>query len=142
MKCLKNPIANAFYLALLTAVYATALIVSSEFTEKYATMLSNSQWATFIANGHTKYVGIYMICIAIVVNILSALRRKRYDEYQISILQKVLVFNGFLASILFPLTIVVLVFMPICFVEIIFAFMIIQWCIVIITEIVYLCRNY
>ena len=86
MRWLKHPMSNAVYVALITAVYAAIFIVSSEFTTNYETLLSNSWWAYFIASKGIKFVGVGMIGIAIVIDILSALRRKKYDEYQVIVL--------------------------------------------------------
>ena len=80
MRWLKNPMANAVYVALITAIYAAIFIVSSEFAMSYENLLSDSGWASFIMSQNMKFVGIGMIGVAIIVDTLSALRRKRYDE--------------------------------------------------------------
>lgn len=142
MKCLKNPMTNAFYLALITAIYAAIFIASSEFTQHYEILLSDSQWASFIAHGNLKYVGMCMIGVAILIDVLSAFRRKKYDEYQTSILEKVLIFNGIFASLLFPLSAIMLVFAPTYFLEVVLALIVVQWVIIIITEVFYFLKNY
>ena len=142
MRWLKHPMSNAVYVALITAVYAAIFIVSSEFTTNYETLLSNSWWAYFIASKGIKFVGVGMIGIAIVIDILSALRRKKYDEYQVIVLEKVLLINGFFAAILFPLSLFALVFAPTYFVEITFGFILLQWIVIVIIEISYLIKNY
>lgn len=142
MRWLKHPMSNAVYVALITAVYAAIFIVSSEFTTNYETLLSNSWWAYFIASKGIKFVGVGMIGIAIVIDILSALRRKKYDEYQVIVLEKVLLINGFFAAILFPLSLFALVFAPTYFVEITFGFILLQWVVIVIIEISYLIKNY
>lgn len=85
--------ANAVYVALITAIYAAIFIVSSEFVMSYENLLSDSGWASFIISQNMKFVGIGMIGVAIIVDTLSALRRKRYDEYQIVLLEKVFLFK-------------------------------------------------
>lgn len=80
MRWLKNPMANAAYVALITAIYAAIFIVSSEFVMSYENLLSDSGWASFIISQNMKFVGIGMIGVAVIVDTLSALRRKRYDE--------------------------------------------------------------
>lgn len=142
MRWLKHPMSNAVYVALITAVYAAIFIVSSEFTTNYETLLSNSWWAYFIASKGIKFVGVGMIGIAIVIDILSALRRKKYDEYQVIVLEKVLLINGFFAAILFPFSLFALVFAPTYFVEITFGFILLQWVVIVIIEISYLIKNY
>lgn len=42
MRWLKNPMANAAYVALITAIYAAIFIVSSEFVMSYENLLSDS----------------------------------------------------------------------------------------------------
>ncbi|MEE0543727.1 MAG: hypothetical protein UC771_04435 [Faecalibacterium sp.] len=78
MRWLKNPMANAAYVALITAIYAAIFIVSSEFVMSYENLLSDSGWASFIISQNMKFVGIGMIGVAVIVDTLSALRRKRY----------------------------------------------------------------
>jgi hypothetical protein len=99
MRWLKNPMANAVYVALITAIYAAIFIVSSEFVMSYENLLSDSGWASFIISQNMKFVGIGMIGVAIIVDTLSALRRKRYDEYQIVLLEKVFLFNGLFTAV-------------------------------------------
>ncbi len=94
MRWLKNPMATAIYIALITAIYAAIFIASSEFVTGYGNLLSNSWWAVFIKSQNMKFVGLSMIAVTIIIDILSALRRKRYDEYQIVLLEKVFLFNG------------------------------------------------
>lgn len=96
MSGLKNPMANAIYVALITAIYAAIFIASSEFVTSYDNLLSNSWWAVFIKSQNMKFVGIGMIGVTIIVDTLSALRRKRYDEYQIVLLEKFSCLTGFL----------------------------------------------
>ena len=93
----------------------------------YENLLSDSGWASFIISQNMKFVGIGMIGVAIIVDTLSALRRKRYDEYQIVLLEKVFLFNGLFTAVLFPLSLVVLILAPMYFVETIFALILFQW---------------
>lgn len=76
MKLLKNPMTNAIYIASITAIYAMIFIVSSEFVLKYVHLLSNSWWSLFIQSKNMKFLGLGMIIIAIIIDTLSALRRK------------------------------------------------------------------
>lgn len=142
MRLLKNPMTNAFYLVFVTTLYAAVFIVSSEFTGNYVVLLSKSSWAAFIENGNLRYIGVGMIGIAIVVDVISALRRRKYDEYQVGILEKVIVFSGIFAVIFFPLAAVILIWLPSYFVETIFVLVILQWFITIIAEAAYLFKNY
>lgn len=142
MRWLKNPMATAIYIALITAIYAAIFIASSEFVTGYGNLLSNSWWAVFIKSQNMKFVGLSMIAVTIIIDILSALRRKRYDEYQIVLLEKVFLFNGLFMTILFPLSLIILILAPVHFVETIFALIFFQWVVMMITELWYLISNY
>ena len=142
MKSLKNPMTNAIYIALITAIYAIIFIVSSEFVFKYDHFLSDSRWSLCIQNKNMKYVGLGMIGVAIIIDTFSALRRKKFDEYQIITLEKIMLFNGSFLNIIFPLSLFILIFVPAYFVETIFFFILFQWLCMIITEITYLIKNY
>ena len=89
-----------------------------------------------------KFVGIGLIGVTIIIDTLSALRRKQYDKYQIVLLDKVFLFNGLFTVILFPLSLIVLIFAPVYFVETIFALIFFQWVVMMITELWYLITNY
>ena len=142
MRWLKNPMATAIYIALITAIYAAIFIASSEFVTGYGNLLSNSWWAVFIKSQNMKFVGLSMIAVTIIIDILSALRRKRYDEYQIVLLEKVFLFNGLFMTILFPLSLIMLILAQVHFVETIFALIFFQWVVMMITELWYLISNY
>lgn len=142
MKWLKYPMANAFYMAAITAVYATIFIVSSEFISNYNILLSNSWWALFISSKNMKFVGIAMIGIAVIIDMFSVMRRKKFDEYQILALEQIMIFNGVFMAILFPLSVFVLIFAPMCFAETVFALILLQWAIIVITETAYMFKNY
>ena len=58
MRWPKNPMVNAIYVALITAIYAAIFIVSSEFVMSYSNLLSESWWASFIISRNMKFVGV------------------------------------------------------------------------------------
>lgn len=142
MKLLKNPMTNAIYIATITSIYAMIFIVSSEFVFKYDYLLSDSCLSLFIQNKNMKFIGFGMIGVAIIIDTLSALRRKKYDEYQIIALEKIMLFNGLFITVIFPLSLFILIFAPIYFTEMIFLFILFQWLGMVITEVVYLFKNY
>ena len=53
-----------------------------------------------------------MIGVAIIIDTFSALRRKKFDEYQIITLEKIMLFNGSFINIIFPLSLFILIFVP------------------------------
>ena len=80
MKSLKNPMTNAIYIALITAIYAIIFIVSSEFVFKYDHFLSDSRWSLFIQNKNMKYVGLGMIGVAISMAMYDHYRNNLFDQ--------------------------------------------------------------
>ncbi len=142
MKILKNPMANAFYFALTTVICASVLIASSKLIGNSPFSNSNTAWSSFIYKGNLKYVGCAMIAIAIVIDLLSALRQKSFDEYQTSILEKSLLINGIFTAILLPISAFSLVCFPQYAVGLIFSLVVLQWVITMITECIYLIKNY
>ena len=84
------------------------------------------------------------VCAAIFIisSGFIALRRKRFDEYQIISLEKIILINGIFVTILFPLSVVMLVFAPIYFAETVFALALFQWIVIVIAEVFYLTKNY
>lgn len=142
MRWLKNPMANARYVAVITTICAAMLIVCSVFATRYSSFLSDSWWALFILSLNMKFVEMALIVVAIVIDTLSSLRRDRYDEYQIVILEKIFSSMVFFTAVLFPLTLVVLILAPMHFVETIFALILLQWIVMIVTELWYLILHY
>lgn len=53
-----------------------------------------------------------------------------------------MLFNGLFITIIFPFSLFILIFAPIYFVETIFAFILFQWLCMVITEVLYLFKNY
>jgi hypothetical protein len=132
---------NALYLALITAIYAAILIISSVYVKGSMKFFSDSKWSEFIIQGNLKFVGLCMIAIVILIDLFSALSLKRFDEYHTSILSKNLIFNGIVAVLLFPIAIGVLVAAPIYFAETVFALMIFQWFVIVAIAIIYLIKS-
>ena len=54
MRWLKNPMANAAYVALITAIYAAIFIVSSEFVMSYENLLSPKNNLIFVISLSSK----------------------------------------------------------------------------------------
>ena len=132
---------NALYLALITAIYAAVLIISSVYVKGSLKFFSDSKWSVFITRGNLKYIGFGMIGIVILIDLFSALCLKRFDEYRTSILSKNLIFNGIVAVILLPIATSVLIAAPIYFAETVIACMIVQWFVIVAIDIIYLIKG-
>ena len=73
-------------------------------------------------------------------NAIQSLRRG--EMVGIIALEKIMLFNGLFITIIFPFSLFILIFAPIYFVETIFAFILFQWLCMVITEVLYLFKNY
>ncbi len=132
--------ANALYLAIITASYAAVLIISSEHVSVGMNFFSGSVWSEFIMQGNLKHVGLGMIGVTVLVDFCSALRLKRFDEYHTSILGKNLILNGMLAVLLLPIALCIFIAAPEYFVETVFALLIFQWFVIVVIDITNLIR--
>ena len=142
MRWLKNPMANAVWMALITAVYAAVFLISAACAESYGHWLSDSWWGTFIRNGGMGWIGLGMLAVAVAVDILSVWRRKNYDEYQILALERLMLLSGLLAVLLLPLSLLLLIFAPQHGIEGMLALLLLHWLILVLLELWYFTRNY
>lgn len=142
MRWLKNPMANAVWMALITAVYAAVFLISAACAESYGPWLSDSWWGAFIRNGGMGWLGLGMLAAAAAVDILSVWRRKNYDEYQILALERLMLVSGLLAVLLLPLSLLLLIFAPQHCIEGMFALLLLHWLALVLLELWYFTRNY
>ncbi|MCD7863350.1 MAG: hypothetical protein LUG61_07530 [Lachnospiraceae bacterium] len=111
MRFMKNPYINAAVITAISTFYAAVFILTSGDME-FAGILSHSQtlnsafwngWTAFLQQGNQKYIGYVYLLAAACVLILSFIRKRNYDEYQVGILTTSLVITGILLLILFPI---------------------------------------
>ena len=150
MSILKQPVINAMFVGLTSAIYSFLFIFTSEHTE-FLRLLSNSktlqsdfwnEWSAFIRAGYMKYIGYIIISLTLIVILIMLLKRtKKYDEYQVSILSKSLIVAGVLSIIMLPIMIVMLLSDPNYTIETIFLFAVIQWCGALIADLIYVIKN-
>ena len=110
------PILHGLIITIVSGFYAVLFIFTANQMELNS-MLANSTlssrfwngWSDFIRNGHMQYVG-YTIALLTLVSIITMLIKKhaQYDEFQISILVKLLVVAGVVSILLLPIVIVML----------------------------------
>ena len=150
MKILKHPIVNAMFISLMSAVYSFLFIFSSNHTE-FLRLLSNSDtlqsdfwngWSDFIKVGNMRYIGYAIIILTLVILLIMLIKpTKKYDEYQISILSKSLVVAGVLSILIIPIIMIMILSDPNYAIETIFLFAVIQWFVVLVTDIIYVIKN-
>lgn len=110
MVIMKNPYINAAVTSIISLAYATVFILTSGHIE-FERILNHSQtlnnafwnnWSIFLLQGNLKYIGYAYIAAAIGIIILSIIRKKNYDEYQVGILTTSFIVMGVILLLLFP----------------------------------------
>lgn len=150
MKILKHPIVNAMFISLMSAVYSFLFIFTSNHIE-FLRLLSNSDtlqsdfwngWSDFIKAGNMRYIGYAIIILTLVILLIMFIKpTKKYDEYQRSILSKSLVVAGVLSILIIPIIMIMILSDPNYAIETIFLFAVIQWFVVLVTDIIYVIKN-
>ena len=134
----------------LFAVYSFLFIFTSNHIE-FLRLLSNSDtlqsdfwngWSDFIKAGNMRYIGYAIIILTLVILLIMFIRpTKKYDEYQRSILSKSLVVAGVLSILIIPIIMIMILSDPNYAIETIFLFAVIQWFVVLVTDIIYVIKN-
>ena len=136
MKFLRRPIVNAILILSVTVLYILIFTFISGHIE-FLRLLNHSQtlsspfwnrWSEFLANGNLKYIGYGYLVLSICILVLTCLRKRNYDEYQINILEKGFFFAGLLSD-------------PNYAVETVLFLAASHWTIVLIAELVYLIQT-
>ena len=149
MKYLNKSIGNAAFIGVMSAIYSFIFIFTSNHIE-FLRLLSNTNtlqsdfwngWAAFIRGGNMKYIGyaIIILTLIILISVLSK-ARKRYDEYQISILSKCLIVVGLLTILMIPIFMIQILSDPSYAIETIFLFGVVQWVSVLIMYTIYVIK--
>ncbi len=116
MKVMRKPIFNATIILLITAFYSLVFILTSGHMEfariiNHPETLSSSfwnNWSDFLTQGNLKYIGYSYIVLAVVIVILSCMRKRDYDEYQTDFFEKGLIIAGLVMIILFPVALLLI----------------------------------
>lgn len=150
MSLLKQPIINILFIGFLSGVYSLIFIFTAGHME-FVSILSQGEtlnsafwngWSDFLKTGNMKYIG-YLInglTIAIILIILFK-RRKKYDEYQVSILSKSLLVAGILSILMIPIIMVLLLSDSNYAVETIFLFASVQWVSFLVSYLIYVIKH-
>lgn len=145
MKLMKNPYINAAVIALISFIYATVFILTSGHIE-FSRILKHSQtlkipfwnnWSAFLQHGNLKYIGYTYIALAVCVIVLSLVRKKSYDEYQLGILATSFIVTGFVLLFLFPVALLLILSDSNYAIEAIMLIIVIHWSVFLIANLIY-----
>lgn len=102
MKIFRKPLVNAVIISIISIFYAFIFDVTSGHIE-FERILNHrvtsgspfwNGWSIFLKQGNMKYIGYAYIAITVIIVILSIIRKRDYDEYQIGIVRKGNYCNG------------------------------------------------
>lgn len=145
MKLMKNPYINAVVIAIISIFYAAVFIITSGHIE-FHSILNHSQtlnstfwngWSAFLQQGNLKYVGYAYIVVAVCILVLSFVRKKNYDEYQVGILTTSIVATGIVLLLLFPITLLLVMSDPNYAVETLLFLVVAHWSVFLLVNLIY-----
>lgn len=145
MRIMKNPYINAAVTSVISLAYATVFILTSGHIE-FERILNHSQtlnsafwnnWSIFLLHGNLKYIGYVYIAAAISILILSIIREKNYDEYQVGILTTSFAAMGVILLLLFPATLLLVLSDPNYAVEMLMFLIVVHWSVFLIANLIY-----
>lgn len=146
MNLLKNPVVNAVSIGFMSTIYSFIFIFTSNHIE-FLGLLSKGKtlqsefwqgWSDFIIAGNMKYIGYVIIILSFIIVLLMFLKGiKKYDEYQLSMLNKSLITAGVLAILMIPIIMILIISDPSYTIETIFLFAVVQWLGVLAANLVY-----
>jgi len=149
MSLLKQPIINIIFIGFMSFIYSVIFILTASHME-FISILSHGEtlnstfwngWSNFLGTGNMRFVGYIIIGLTIAIIIFIVIkRRKKYDEYQVSILSKSLLVAGILSILMIPFMMILLLSDSNYAVEIIFLFASVQWVSVLVSYLVYLIK--
>lgn len=148
MNVFRKPHTNAILISVVSLFYALVFILISGHMEferllKHADTLNSTfwnVWSEFLKQGNMKYIGYTYIVIALVIVILSLVRKRDYDEYQIGILEKGIVVMGAIMIVLFPIALIMVLSDPSYCIETMMFLVVSHWSIVLIADLIYVIR--
>ncbi len=135
MKVLKSPYTNALFIFIISFCYSFIFIFTSNHMEfislfNHTKTLTSSFWnkiSVFIFDGNMKYIGYSFSLITIFIIILIFIGKKRYDEYQSSIITKSFEIIGITTLIYLPFLLLSVLSDSNYIIEYLFVLLSIQW---------------
>ena len=148
MKILRKPQINAVIVSVVSMFYAFVFIFISGHLEferilNHADTLNSdfwNGWSAFIKQGNIKYIGYAYIALALAVVIISFIKKRDYDEYQISILEKGIMVMGAVMVLLFPIALILVLSAPSYCVETLLFLIVAHWTTVLIVDLIYVIK--
>jgi hypothetical protein len=147
---MRKPAINASVIAVISVFYSMVFVITSGHIE-FERMLNHKQtlqsdfwngWSVFLKEGNMKYVGFIYLTLAAVVVVLSLLKKKNYDEYQISILAKSFIVAGIAIVFLFPVAFLLILSDPNYSIEIMMFLVVAHWSALLIADLLFVIRWY
>jgi len=148
MKIMRKPVINASVIAVISIFYSIVFVVTSGHIE-LERMLNHKQtlssgfwngWSVFLKEGNMKYIGFIYIVLALIIVILSVIRSKNYDEYQISVLVKSFIVAGAVMVFLFPLAFLLILSDPNYSIEFMMFLVVAHWSVLLIADLFFVIR--
>jgi len=148
MKILRKPQINAVIVSAVSMFYALVFILISEHLE-FTRILNHTEtlnsyfgngWSAFIKQGNIEYIGYAYIILALAVVIISFIKKRDYDEYQISILEKGIMIMGAVMVLLFPIALILVLSDKSYCVETLLFLVVAHWSTVLIADLIYVIK--
>lgn len=145
MSLTKSPYIHAIFISVFTLFYATLFIFTANHMELNS-MLSNETlsssfwngWSNFIEAGNMKYIAYLMGFLTVCIIATMMLKKcKYYDEYQVSVLVRLMIVAGVVSMVMLPIMLFMLLSDRNYFVETLFLFVTVQWLAVLVSNLVY-----
>lgn len=145
MKIFRKPLINALIVSIISIFYASVFILTSGHLEfdrilSHANTLNSTfwnEWSTFLKQGNLKYIGYTYIVLALVIVVISFIRKRDYDEYQTCILEKGIIVMGVVMVFLFPIALLLILSAPLYSVETLIFLVVAHWFTVLIADLMY-----
>lgn len=138
--------ANEYDEITLFTLFYTALFYFTSNHMELNSMLANGTlqshfwngWSDFIAAGNMKFVGYLLAILTLTIIVTMVFKgRKQYDEYQASILEKLMIVAGGVSMVMLPLMLFMFLSDRNYLVENLFLFVTVQWLSVLIGNLIY-----
>ena len=148
MKILRKPQINAVIVLVISMFYALVFILISGHIEferiiNHANTLNSTfwnGWSVFLKQGNMRYIGYAYIILALAIVIVSFIKKRDYDEYQTSILEKAVITMGVALVFLFPVALLLVLSDPSYSIEALMFLLVAHWSSVLIADLIYVIK--
>ncbi|PJK15933.1 hypothetical protein CQS04_11910 [Chryseomicrobium excrementi] len=149
MTFITNKVTNAVFIALLSLVYGGLFLLISGHMEFLSTLPPKASvnygfwntWLTFIYDGGLTIIGYTILGITVAIGGLSFFGSyKKLDEYQSSLLLKVIMVSGLITLVSFPLLVINVLSEPLFAIPFTLFFVVVIWLFFQITYLLFLIK--